>query len=413
MRRLFLLLALLGAVVQAASARERIAWRGIPEDPAVWLRLRAVELSDLSPVVPWFRDASIIALGDATHGTHEFFAIKQQLIPLLIREHGFRVIAFEAPFGEFEALRQYVLTGQGDPARALQSSDYYFWDAQEILDFIEWARAENLRGIEPPIEIVGIDSTHPRASIDVVLEMLDGPRKADVARRYACLSTYGNDAVAYRNAPESFRRDCRQSILSVRSLLENAGEELLQATRLVEQGEEALATLHRSRDTAMAENASWHADRGAKIILWGHNEHWGKTPYALLAGPQTSTGSLLFARYGSRYMTVATIALRGMLWIYDYFGGRYFLTLQPMTEPSPDDYASIFTSAGIPRMIVSLRGALPQWLTVPHRIRIAGSNMNGREATLDLLEDLPSRFDAVIYFESTTPSYLRHFPTLP
>lgn len=413
-RALLLAALLLAPATYAAPPRRAV--RAPRADAASWLKERAFSIEEtrgLRTMLPWFAGAAVVGLGDVTHGSHEPMAIKARLIPLLVNELGFRTIAFEAPFAEFEQLRQYVLTGTGDPAKALESTDYFFWDTEEVLDVVEWAREQNARGLQPPIEIVGVDTTHPLGVIEVLLARIaDGVTRAEVERRYSCLVRAGNNVTMYNSPGPGHTRSCRESVLSVRALLESAGAspDLLRLTRLVEQGEEALATVHASRDASMAENIRWLVDRGGPgLILWGHNEHLGKTDYDVGRGWQTSTGRLLAEAYGTRYVSVATIARQGSLWMYHYDEGRFYVMLRSMSPASEDDYATIFASAGMASMALSLAHPLPPLLMLPHLIRIGGS---AGMTTVALLEDLPARFDAVIYFETLTPSGLRHFPTL-
>lgn len=341
--------------------------------------------------LPWFTHARIVGLGDATHGTHEFFTVKKQLIEMLVRDAGFRTIAFEAPYAEWERIREYVATGAGNPAAALESRDYYFWDAQEVLEVIEWARAENARGIEPPVVVAGVDASHPHPAIELVVSSIaDKTLRADVERRYNCLAQYRLSPNSYPGAEW-----CRDSILSVRPMLPEA---LHHAARVVEQGEEYLRT--NLRDAALAENLGRFDGR---VIFWGHNAHVGKTPYQLL-GPEliTSAGMLL-----DDYVAIGTVALRGRFWAYE-FG---VLNEQEMTPAGEDDYAMWFSKANVPAMIVPLRGSLPRWLSSPRTTRFAGSAVVSRNrATIEVIEDFARRYDAVIYFEETTPSRLRHFP---
>src|SRR5258705_4534057 len=79
------------------------------DPPALWLRSHAMPLasvepsaddSDLAPLLPLLANAHVIALGDATHGTHEFYAVKQRLIRFLVKHANVRTVALEAPFGE-------------------------------------------------------------------------------------------------------------------------------------------------------------------------------------------------------------------------------------------------------------------------------------------------------------------------
>jgi len=380
------------------------------ETPAAWLRAHALPLasvepsadeSDLAPLLPLIKDARIIALSDATHGTHEFFSIKQRLIPFLIKHANVRTVVFEAPYGEIEALNDYVKTGNGDPAAALHIDDYFFWNAEEVLDTIHWIRAWNAAG-NPPVEVTGADAYHTRTSITRVVSQLDGDVRTDAARAYDCVSNI-NVATA-----QWYRDSCHASVMSVRPMLEaaHAPFDVLHGARIVEQGEESLA-----RDSAMAENIARLADRSGSgnYVVWGHNEHFTRTASTLNDPSGTKTaGAYLAERYGSAYVAIGTIALRGMYNASELVDGQWSVGQYAMTDPPPDDYAVTFATAGLARMIVPLRGALPSWLALPHPIRVGGSNVHSRTDTTEtLIEELPKKFDAVIYVETSTATRLR------
>jgi erythromycin esterase len=381
-----------------ASAATLAASAAPPSQPTSWLRAHAIPLasvepsaddSDLAPFLSLVANAHVIALGDATHGTHEFFSVKQRLIPFLVRHANVRTIAFEAPFGEFEAIRDYVRTGAGDPALLLRNDDYFFWNTDEVLDTIRWVRAWNAAG-NPPVDVVGVDSFHTQTTIDRVLTLLDGEARAEVARRYACTSDFSQP-----------RDACRAVVMSVRPILEarRATADILHAARIAEEGQEML-----DRDAAMAENIERLAERtgAGNVVVWGHNEHFGRTPSTLNDpnGAKTA-GAILADRYGASYVAVGTMALRGT---FNAVNDSGTISQFAMSEATLDDYAVAFAGAALPRMIVPLRGSLPRWLAEPHPMRVAGSNS---QTTVTLDEDLAKRFDAVIYIESTTPARRR------
>jgi erythromycin esterase len=401
MRRLVPLLLVL-LVLPSAGARVRGVRSGSNATPAGWIRERAVRLDhDLTPLVPMIGNARVVALGDVTHGTHELFESKQRLIPFLV-EQGFRTIALEAPYGEMARLDDYVRTGLGDPAELLRSGDYWFWDTQEFLDLVLWARAQNAAGLTPPVRFAGVDSTHPLSAITRVVAFLP-----EVDSRYACL----------RVPNYSRTTRCRTSIASVYELLApHAGrdgyDEALHAARVVEQGEEALATRFASRDAAQGENVLWHAARGRTLFL-GHNEHVGRIPYAVFNPTEVrSAGAIIAEELGDDYFAIGSVALEGTFWAYEYDATQTaFLREHTMTAPSPADYALLFDEAALDRIIIPLRGVLPPWLTSEHRIRVGAWNApDPAKPTWDVVEDLPRKFDAVLYVRRSTPSQLRHYP---
>lgn len=392
------------------AARVRAVRSPAGETPEAWLRSRAVSDAGFAALA---RDKSVVALGDATHGSHETYAAKQRLIPLLVNE-GFRTIAFEAPYAEWAKLDEYVLHGTGDPAAALNFRMYWFWDTDEILDIVRWARAQNEAGLRPPIRITGVDSTEPASAAKLVVDFLrrvDPAAAAEVEETYACL------AQLWLGATFCDVSSVRPMLEAKRELYANATsaavvEEMLHVARIVEQGKQVMATRHAARDAVMAENIEWLVDRGEKVIVVGHNEHWGQTPYRLVQ-PELikSAGMYLSEALGERYFVLGSLLLDGTFLAIDYEGSFGEIRAQVMTPASPDDFATLFDRAGLETMIVPMSGPLPNWLAGTHRMRIAGSAVQSRaKTTLDLPADFGKKFDAVLYSRRSTPTRLRHWP---
>lgn len=401
MRRGVLLLAFIVCSLPLAA---RVRSVRSADSAADWLRSHAIDDAAFARLT---QDARVVALGDATHGTHETYAAKQRLVPLLV-ESGFRTLAFEAPYAEWRKLDEYVLTGRGDPAAALQFRLYWFWDANEILDLVRWARAQNEAGLNPPIRITGVDSTEPVSAAQVVVELLRpiDPDAASAAEEsYACVSQV---ALGQRWCDVSH---VRAAIAANRERYAEA-DELLHAARVVEQGLEIIATYHGARDEIMAENVQRLADRGDKVIVLGHNEHWGKTPYRLVKPDLiTSAGTYLSASLGDAYFSLGSILLDGTFLAIDYEDRYGQIRTQIMTAPSPGDVATLLDRAGLETMILPLRGPLPSWLAGTHRLRFGTSGVQSRTKTmLDVPVELGKKFDAVLYFRRSTPTALRHWP---
>src|SRR5947209_4696559 len=124
------------------------------EDQTVveWIRAHAVPLktveaghgfSDMEPLKSIVGDARIVSLGEATHGTREFFQLKHRMLEFLASEMGFTVFSIEATMPEGFDVNEYVLTGKGDPAKALAALGFWTWDTEEVLDMIRWMRTYN------------------------------------------------------------------------------------------------------------------------------------------------------------------------------------------------------------------------------------------------------------------------------
>ena len=419
--RLLLLALALVLTLPATAARVRIV-RGDDGSPAAWLRAHAIPLTtvessadehDLLPILPTFANARIIALGDATHGTHEFFALRNRLVPLLVARAGVRTIALEAPYEEMKAVRDYVHGGNEDPATLFASGDFFFWDTEEMLELVRWMRQWNAAG-NAPLDFAGIDSSHPHPIIDSLVAALqpgDPALAQNVAQRYDCLAAYRDTPLQYQNQSSSSREQCRATVLSVRPLLaaHGASEELLHDARVVEQGEETIYGNFANRDEVMAENLTWlAAHRDGNMIVIGHQEHFGRGTHHLPQLPERkSSGAYLSETFGTAYVPVATMTWSGA---FNAFSATAGLTLTyPFDPPQGDDYANDLRTAAQPLLFIPLRAA-PPFLTAPRPLRIGGSTVYTPTPAMSLTEELASRFDALVWVETTTASWLRSWP---
>ena len=166
----------------SAAGRRRAISLPHPDDssPATWLRthayaLQGVELtadrSDLAALRPMIGAASLVGLGDATHGTHEFYAVKLRIVDFLVREMGFDTVAVEGPVQEFQRINAWVHGGPGDPVDLLHRTrrdwGFEFWDYDEMLTVIQWMHDYNAnRGGSPAISIAGVDPWDPQHPVD-------------------------------------------------------------------------------------------------------------------------------------------------------------------------------------------------------------------------------------------------------
>jgi erythromycin esterase len=142
-----------------------------------WVRANAIALStveagrgfaDLQCLRGIIGDARIVSLGEATHGTREFFQLKHRSLEFLVTELGFAFFGIEANYPECLRVNDYVLHGKGDPAEALAGTRFWTWDTEEVLALIEWMRSWN-RAHARKVKFYGFDMQFStEAALDVV-----------------------------------------------------------------------------------------------------------------------------------------------------------------------------------------------------------------------------------------------------
>ncbi len=150
-------------------------------DPAIvdWLKAKCLPFetpkaesgfADLAYLKVLVAGARVVELGEATHGTKEFFQMKHRILEYLVKEMGFNTFAIEATWPESNLLNDYVMTGQGDPARLLAGLYFWTWNTQEVLDMIRWMRRHNENpGSAPKVSFFGFDMQYPKMAMGNVI----------------------------------------------------------------------------------------------------------------------------------------------------------------------------------------------------------------------------------------------------
>jgi len=140
--------------------------------------------------------ARVIGLGEATHGTREFFRLKHRLVRYLVREHGLRTVALEANLPETLAIDEYVTHGRGDPRDALDSIYFWTWNVEAVLELLEWLRSFNEgRPLADRVRFHGVDTQYTTGAVQHLrgfFEQVDAEMPAEMA---ADLETVDDDGL--------------------------------------------------------------------------------------------------------------------------------------------------------------------------------------------------------------------------
>ncbi len=293
-----------------------------------WLRNAAVpihhlapgnECADLLPLKPLFDGVKVVGLGEATHGTREFFLLKRRLFEFLVGEMGFTVFAIEASHAACEPINDYILRGVGDRDTVLTGQGYLAWCMEEFVPLLDWMRDYNQHvPDERKLEFWGTDVTWNENGRRAVLELL---------RRGAPEHLPGAEATFRVLAEEESKWPMRIDEASTRSV-ERALPALDRLIAVMEQGQEAIAArtsateLERAlflarvmrawwadgigaRSRHMGENLLHLIDRDrpdARVVYWAHNSHVGVETFP---DKDPTAGHVLRQRYGAGYYACA------------------------------------------------------------------------------------------------------------
>lgn len=248
-------------------------------------------------------DRRIVLIGEASHGTSEFYRARQRITRALIEEKGFDFVAIEGDWPDAARLDHYVRHAEYPPSewQAFSRFPVWMWRNEEVRDFVDWLRIHNAdRRADERVAFHGLDLYSLYNSIREILEYLDevDPQTAAVAReRYGCLTPFQSDPATYaRAALNPGYATCEVPVLQMlqdlqgrhRVYAEHDGERFLDAVqnaRLVASAEEYYRSMFygsRSawnlRDTHMFETLEAllaHHGEGSRAVVWAHNSHVG------------------------------------------------------------------------------------------------------------------------------------------
>ncbi|MEM9492243.1 MAG: erythromycin esterase family protein, partial [Myxococcota bacterium] len=416
----------------------RVYSRAAVDEPASagvisWLKGHAIPLAtveaesgfaDMYPLKRLIGAARVVGLGEATHGTREFFQLKHRMLEFLVEHMGFSVFAIEASFSEALAVNEYVLSGTGDPAAALAGLYFWTWDTEEVLALIRWMRRYN-RENRRKIKFYGIDMQFTPAAVKGVLSYLDrvDPQYAETAR--ATLERFGSPAIRgqYAAMEAAERAAIRELIRATIARFDQNQRRYIRASSrrgwavarqhavVLSQAEAVFAEPERGpeiRDRAMADNLQWilaNEPRGTKVVHWAHNGHVSRKGFAGIK----STGRHLHDVLGRKHVNFGFVFGHGSFQAMNWTEGRNKpggLSAHTIEPGSPGQLGTELSRLGFPLFVLDMR-TVPidqpagRWLHTPHIERVIGSVYRSAEG-MENMTILPEHYDAVIFVDETT-----------
>src|SRR4051794_15561918 len=317
------------------------------------------------PLFDRFGDRRVVLLGEASHGTSEFYRARAAITRRLIEQHGFTIVAVEADWPDAAAVDRYVRHRPAETRAEppFQRFPAWMWRNVEIAALIEWMRTHNEeRKPEQRAGFFGLDLYNMSSSIAAVLEYLDDvdPDAAAVAReRYACLMPWQKDPATYGRAVlTAGYRKCEQAVIEqcrelLRHGLEYAGQDpesfldAAQNARLIASAERYYRIMYYGgaeswnlRDTHMFDTLGHLLEaRGpdSKAVVWAHNSHIGDARHTEMGRQrgELNIGQLCRQRFGDASILIGLGTHRGTVAAAsDWDGPMEIKTVRPSLPES-------------------------------------------------------------------------------
>jgi protein-L-isoaspartate(D-aspartate) O-methyltransferase len=410
----------------------------------------SIEESVLGPLLERIGQAQVVLLGEASHGTAEFYRMRARITQELIRHHGFNIVAVEADWPDACWIDRYVrqthrMLPAAEPFRRFPT---WMWRNREVLEFVEWLRAYNGAVTDPAKRtgFFGLDLYSMYGSIAAVLSYLEGvdPAAAQIAReRYACLTPWSSDPAAYgRAALTEAQRSCEGPVVTMlMDLLDQRleyarhdGERFLDAVqnaRLVANAERYYRVMYYGsvaswnlRDQHMFDTLALLLNAGepqARAVVWEHNSHIGDAAATEMGSRgEYNVGHLCRRALGPAAYLVGFGTDHGTVAAASNWDEP--MEVMRVRPAHPDSYEWICHETEIPAFLLALREpARPEVreeLVPPRLERAIGViyRPDTERHSHYFQASLPHQFDEYIWFDATgavTPLGIRPLPGVP
>lgn len=409
------------------------------------IRERAIQLNGVNDVAEEILDlcgdARFVLIGEASHGTHEFYKYRAEITKRLISEKGFSAVAVEADFPDAYRVNRFV-RGLGtdktanDALSAFTRFPLWMWRNTDVLDFVIWLRAHNDRlETNKKIGFYGMDLYSLHSSMEAVLGYLEkvDPNAARIARnRYACFDHFGEDAQSYgyaANYDERFSCEdeaVKQLVELQRRAAEYANRDGFvardefffaeQNARLVKNAEEYYREMFRGRvsswnlrDRHMAETLDALAahleeeKQPSKIVVWAHNSHLGDARATEMGERgEWNVGQLVRERYKNDARLIGFTTHTGTVAAADNWDEP--AQLKRVRPSHKDSYEQIFHKTELGQFFLNLREKETQeLLSQPQLERAIGVIYRPETERVShyFTAVLSEQFDGIIHFDET------------
>jgi erythromycin esterase-like protein len=405
---------------------------------ALWFEMSA---GGLAPLVDALRDATVVMIGEASHGTHEFYRTRAELTKALIIEGGFNCVAVEADWPDAYRVNRWVRDASDDPDAEHALGDFvrfprWMWRNRDVVDFVDWLRDYNRPlAAAARVGFYGVDLYSLHRSIEAVLAYLSKVDPAAAARareRYACFEHFADNSQAYGYAATlGLSRSCEDDVVAELVELRRRAAEYAtrdgrvaadeyfyaeQNARLVRNAEEYYRSMFGGRveswnlrDTHMMETLDallrhvTRTSRQARAVVWAHNSHLGDAR-ATQMGEQgeLNLGQLVREKLESRARSVGFTTHAGTVTAASNWDEP---SQRKRVRPSlAGSYERLFHDAGIERFMLHLGDPEVRRVLNPPRLERAIGVIYRPEterASHYFRARLADQFDAIIHIDHT------------
>ena len=405
-------------------------------------------VQDYDHIIEAANNKQFVLIGEASHGTKEFYKTRAEITQRLIEECGFNAVAVEADWPDAYTVNRYVSRLPSDLTADQSLKDFerfptWMWRNKEVLNFVEWLYAYNhvCHPNKPedvhPIGFYGLDLYSMNTSINAVIKYLDkvDPEAAKRARiRYSCLDHFMSNPQAYGYATEmQMIESCEQEIIEQLVEIRGKAYDYMQKdgcvaedeyfcaeqnAKLVLNSKEYYRSMFRSRPSSwnvrdnhmfetlenLAEHLSKRLDRDAKIIVWAHNSHVGNAEATEMSKRgELNIGQLVRHHYKDDSLLIGFSTCYGTVTASSDWDSD--IMRKKINEPFPGSYEEVFHQVNHKKFMLDLtdNNAAVDLLMKPKLQRAIGViyRPDTERHSHYFTSCLPKQFDFMIHYDET------------
>lgn len=400
------------------------------------------QTSELNSLMELVGDASFVLIGEASHGTHEYYKTRIDLTKRLIEEKGFNVVAAEADWPDAWQINKYV-KDRGDAQTAKESLDGFerfptwLWRNADVLSFVEWLKRHNktISSYDEKVGFFGIDLYSLYRSAEAVinyLESVDPDAALRARQRYACLSSFGMDEQAYGYAAAlGLAEACEMKVLAELVELHKREADYLQVDgRLASDDyffakQNALLVAKAQayyKEMFLGRTSTWNLrDRHMvamlvslrehmrqqgqhmKAVVWAHNSHLGDARATEMGQRgELNVGQLMKEQFRGDVRSIGFSGYEGTVTAASSWGGPAERKI--VRKGLPGSFEDLFHKVDLPSFILELQNEeIATALEKPRLQRAIGViyRPETERASHYFSTRLPKQFDAVIHFQES------------
>lgn len=375
-------------------------------------------------------DAKVVLLGEASHGTSEFYEMRQEITKALIEKKGFNLVCAEADWSDAEQINNYV-RNQHTAQDWMPFSRFpeWMWKNKDVLNFVEWLKKYNTKH-NNNIGFYGLDLYGLENSIDLVINYLQDsdPDLATLAKlRYSCIMPYMSNPAVYGKLVKTDKLEsCEKDVIKMLfDLLKNKNKlnhsqayfNAYQNATVVVNAERYYKAMYYGsaeswnlRDFHMFNTLksllSYHG-KDSKAVVWAHNSHIGNAlATEMYARGEINIGHLCKEHFGSKSYNIGFGTHTGTVAAANNWGEA--MQVMPIKDSVPESYEHLCHKTNVPNFTLPLRAEhseknLRKFLSTPRLQRAIGVVYRPETELKShyFRVALPSQFDEYIWFNKT------------